>query len=204
MAPPGGGAHGRGAAAVAAAAALWLARPVGGGPVTLPLKEYLSEFGSSDGRSQIHVSEYYGRILVGDPPQAFDVVFDTGSGNIVLPTAKCEDATWHISEVLVLICVVWLGCLTLHVCHVTCFVFAYARSLPRTGRGCGLSKAPPLRRLRLADGGQRKGKCSQEGSALYDSFPLNASVQWQPVFVDNPHQKVVPRSRIPRSTYHFS
>jgi len=37
------------------------------------------------------VSEYYGRIEMGDPPQAFDVVFDTGSGNIVLPTAECAD-----------------------------------------------------------------------------------------------------------------
>ena len=35
-------------------------------------------------------------------------------------------------------------------------------------------------------------------------FSPNASVQWQPDGVTNPHQQVVPRSRIPRSTCHFS
>jgi len=44
---------------------------------------------------QVHVSEYYGRVEMGDPPQAFDVVFDTGSGNIVLPTVKCDDDACH-------------------------------------------------------------------------------------------------------------
>lgn len=39
----------------------------------------------------VHVTEYYGKIAVGSPPQIFDVVFDTGSGNIVLPTIKCEE-----------------------------------------------------------------------------------------------------------------
>lgn len=38
----------------------------------------------------LHVTEYYGKIAVGSPPQIFDVVFDTGSGNIVLPTVKCQ------------------------------------------------------------------------------------------------------------------
>jgi hypothetical protein len=63
------------------------------------LKEYVIVFDSSFESSQpgirkhrrIHVSEYYGRISVGSPPQQFDVVFDTGSGNIVLPTVKCSD-----------------------------------------------------------------------------------------------------------------
>lgn len=43
------------------------------------------------GKGKIHVTEYYGRVAFGTPPQPFDVVFDTGSGNIVLPTAKCSD-----------------------------------------------------------------------------------------------------------------
>mmetsp|Transcript_12595 Transcript_12595/g.29573 ORF Transcript_12595/g.29573 Transcript_12595/m.29573 type:complete len:502 (-) Transcript_12595:112-1617(-) len=42
-------------------------------------------------RRQVYVTEYYGKIAVGSPPQLFDVVFDTGSGNIVLPTLKCKD-----------------------------------------------------------------------------------------------------------------
>lgn len=68
--------------------------------LTIPLQEYLTVFtipvAPRDAQGprlfkKMHVTEYYGRILVGSPPQAFDVVFDTGSGNIVLPTVKCGD-----------------------------------------------------------------------------------------------------------------
>lgn len=63
------------------------------GPVTVPLQEYMSVFDSPGvgHRKRVHVSEYYGRIAVGSPPQMFDVVFDTGSGNVVLPTVKCTE-----------------------------------------------------------------------------------------------------------------
>merc|ERR1719159_755840 len=37
-----------------------------------------------------HKSEYWGTIQVGDPSQTFSVVFDTGSGNLILPSTKCE------------------------------------------------------------------------------------------------------------------
>lgn len=66
-------------------------------PVTIPLQEYISVFdspappGEPRHRRRVHVSEYYGRIAVGSPPQLFDVVFDTGSGNVVLPTVKCSE-----------------------------------------------------------------------------------------------------------------
>lgn len=36
-------------------------------------------------------SEYYGQVLVGSPPQKFMVVFDTGSGNLLLPSKECAD-----------------------------------------------------------------------------------------------------------------
>lgn len=64
----------------------------------MPLKEYISIFDSQVRRSDgsrvtrhVHVTEYYGTVLLGEPAQAFEVVFDTGSGNIVLPTVKCPD-----------------------------------------------------------------------------------------------------------------
>merc|ERR1719217_1447826 len=39
----------------------------------------------------VHASEYYGKIAVGIPPQEFLVVFDTGSGNLLLPGKECTD-----------------------------------------------------------------------------------------------------------------
>jgi len=41
-----------------------------------------------------HKSAYYGPIFVGGPqPQRFDVVFDTGSGHLVLPSTMCHSET---------------------------------------------------------------------------------------------------------------
>merc|ERR1719440_247915 len=37
----------------------------------------------------IHKTEYWGKIFLGTPPKEFTVIFDTGSGNLILPSTRC-------------------------------------------------------------------------------------------------------------------
>lgn len=45
----------------------------------------------NDKEIRLHATQYYGSIKVGTPPQSFNVIFDTGSGDFLLPGGKCED-----------------------------------------------------------------------------------------------------------------
>lgn len=47
--------------------------------------------GARHGHRHAQSSEYYGQVIVGSPAQRFLVVFDTGSGNLLLPSKECVD-----------------------------------------------------------------------------------------------------------------
>jgi saccharopepsin len=53
------------------------------------------EVNSNDG-VQYHKSAYFGELTVGDPPVTFTVVFDTGSGHLILPSTYCHSETCKV------------------------------------------------------------------------------------------------------------
>jgi len=62
-------------------------------PLTIKLRRQLIPLHVSGGAVQ-HKSAYHGNIAVGGPnSQHFEVVFDTGSGHLVLPSTLCKSST---------------------------------------------------------------------------------------------------------------
>merc|ERR1719311_644967 len=62
-----------------------------GGPFGIKLQRQQMALHSQGGVMH-YKSAYYGKVSVGEPPQEFEVVFDTGSGHLVLPSTMCHSA----------------------------------------------------------------------------------------------------------------
>lgn len=61
--------------------------------VTQRMSASTRELGRTISRMKmLHATQYYGEVSAGTPSQKFNVIFDTGSGQLLLPSAKCEDA----------------------------------------------------------------------------------------------------------------
>jgi len=46
-------------------------------------------YGSVEALQRIHKTAYWGSMSLGTPPQPFKVIFDTGSGNLIVPSQDC-------------------------------------------------------------------------------------------------------------------
>lgn len=46
----------------------------------------------------VHKTEYWGEISLGTPPKAFTVIFDTGSGNLIVPSKACTSNACQTHE----------------------------------------------------------------------------------------------------------
>jgi len=51
---------------------------------------------STTGATTYHKSAYFGELTIGEPPVAFKVVFDTGSGHLILPSTYCRSETCKV------------------------------------------------------------------------------------------------------------
>jgi len=62
-------------------------------------RQMYRDHGRHQGHQKIvHKTAYYGKLEVGEPRQSFVVVFDTGSGNLMIPSTYCESKACTMHE----------------------------------------------------------------------------------------------------------
>lgn len=73
------------------------ASPVVGGIYTIPLTRQIVPI-TKVGRRVHYKSAYWGTLHVGTPSVAFKMVFDTGSGHLILPSTYCHSSTCRVHQ----------------------------------------------------------------------------------------------------------
>lgn len=66
-------------------------------PITIPLdKQYVPV--ERNNRTVMYKTVFFGNLYVGTPSQAFTVVFDTGSGHVIVPSSKCQSGACALHQ----------------------------------------------------------------------------------------------------------
>eukprot|EP00419_Tripos_fusus_P027548 CAMPEP_0172708024 /NCGR_PEP_ID=MMETSP1074-20121228/50314_1 /TAXON_ID=2916 /ORGANISM="Ceratium fusus, Strain PA161109" /LENGTH=465 /DNA_ID=CAMNT_0013530909 /DNA_START=48 /DNA_END=1445 /DNA_ORIENTATION=- len=112
-----------------------------GSAVTVPLtRRMFTEDISGIASEKQHKMAYYGEVAVGTPPQRFVVVYDTGSGNLIVPGSECFSPA----------------------CQSHARFREYESNTSRSS-ACGMYKAKPSNRIKITFGtGHIRGKCMEE------------------------------------------
>jgi len=68
------------------------------GAVSMSLVKRVRKTSANSSRSRGHKMAYFGLVEVGTPRQGFSVVFDTGSGNLIVPGSDCDSQACKVHK----------------------------------------------------------------------------------------------------------